>query len=49
MDGEHDDQVIPDDAKKFLKDRFKDLRDPVTLFVFTKKGENDQYLSLIHI
>lgn len=43
MDGEHDDQVIPDDAKKFLKDRFKDLSDPVTLFVFTKKGENDQY------
>ena len=43
MDGEHNDQVIPEDAKKFLKERFNELSDPVILFVFTKKGENDQY------
>jgi thioredoxin reductase (NADPH) len=43
MDGEHTGKVIPEDAVSFLKERFSQLKDPVTLYVFTKKGENDQY------
>ena len=27
MDGEHDDEVIPKDAVKFLRKRFKELSD----------------------
>lgn len=44
MDGEpNNEPVLPEDAVTFLKKRFEELKDPVTLFVFTKKGENDQY------
>ena len=34
---------LPEDAKKALKERFKELKQPVSLSVFTKKGENDQF------
>lgn len=35
--------TLPEDAKQILIKRFKELKNPVTLTVFTKKGENDQY------
>lgn len=34
---------LPKDTKKVLDKRFKDLKDPVHLAVFTKKGENDEF------
>ncbi|MBN1281254.1 MAG: FAD-dependent oxidoreductase [Candidatus Thermoplasmatota archaeon] len=34
---------LPEDAKAVLRERFSALRDPVTLWVFTKKGENDPF------
>lgn len=34
--------IIPEDARKILRKRFEELQETVTLYVFTKKGENDQ-------
>ncbi len=37
-------ELIPDDVKKVIKDTFlKQLKEPVLIEVYTKKGENDQY------
>jgi len=37
---------IPPDSRKVLSERFKALKDPVSLEVFIKKGENDPYNAL---
>ncbi len=37
---------LPDDAKKILNERFKALKEKVTLEVFIKEGENDQFNTL---
>lgn len=36
-------EQITDDVRKALEDAFKDLRDPVTIEVFTEKGVNDSF------
>jgi len=38
---------LPDDAKKILRERFKQLKEKVLLEVFTKDGVNDQFNNLI--
>jgi thioredoxin reductase (NADPH) len=38
---------LPDDAKKILRERFKQLKEKVFLEVFTKDGVNDQFNSLL--
>lgn len=40
--------MIPKEAQKVLQKRFKDLKNPVKIFVFTKKGENDQLTAPLH-
>ena len=41
-----DEWSLPEDARNVLKERFKDLKDPVVLEVFTKAGENVEYSAL---
>jgi len=38
---------LPDDAKKVLHERFKQLKEKVVLDVFTKDGLNNQFNELI--
>ncbi|MBS3778147.1 MAG: FAD-dependent oxidoreductase [Candidatus Thermoplasmatota archaeon] len=40
---QQDDWKLPEETKKVLKKRFKDLDESVHLAVFTKKGENDEF------
>jgi thioredoxin reductase (NADPH) len=37
-----DQRLIPEEVRRMLADRFKALRDPVNLEVFTGKGQNDE-------
>ena len=43
MKHQHDDWVLPEDAKKVLKKRFKDLEGKVTLEIFTRGKGNNQF------
>jgi thioredoxin reductase (NADPH) len=38
--------TLPEDARAVLRERFQELKDPVVLEVFTKKGENEEYSTL---
>ncbi|MBG0778065.1 MAG: FAD-dependent oxidoreductase [Desulfovibrionaceae bacterium] len=42
-DSHANDKLIPDDGRAHLQALFKDLKEPVALEVFTKKGVNDPY------
>lgn len=46
MDKDLKNWSLPDDAKKILNERFKQLKENVILEVFTKDGENDQFNTL---
>jgi thioredoxin reductase (NADPH) len=35
--------TLPEDVKHVLKERFKEMKEPVVIALFTKKGENDQF------
>lgn len=44
MNHNHEDKwKLPEETKKILTERFKDLNESVHLAVFTKKGENDEF------
>jgi len=45
---EKKDGMIPKEARKILQKRFKDLKNPIKIYVFTKKGENDQLTTPLH-
>ena len=47
MDESVNNWSLPDDAKKILGERFKQLKEKVFLEVFTKDGVNDQFNTLI--
>lgn len=47
MDDSSRNWSLPDDAKKILHERFKQLKEKVVLEVFTKDGVNDQFNTLI--
>lgn len=41
--GENGGHFIPEESREHLRKAFEDLKDAVTLEVFTRKGENDSY------
>ena len=40
---------LPEDTKQVLRERFKKLKNKVTLEVFTKQGENDQFNTITEL
>jgi hypothetical protein len=42
MERKKSEKVLPEEARKMLKDRFKEMENPVSLYVFTEKRKNNQ-------